>query len=255
MNLFKKHLVIPFIAIVLLVSACGEMKEEIVIEKDGSGTYEMSFDMIPMMRGMMTGFAAMAAEEGEEMDSTEIAAKVEEMIWKDFQGEVDTVMDITNRLPPEVTEDPQKMAIASNMEVFMKGGKAQGYLLSGIKYDFDDAKGLEDFYELYQNEGGKTDPKMQMLMGNSESEIRITSNSFYRSYQSTGKSEEIDLNQFNKMFEGVSVTTVFRAPKKIKDVKVKNFEIVSRDGNRVTLKYNLMDAMSSGEPVEMEIRW
>ena len=57
------------------------------------------------------------------------------------------------------------------------------------------------------------------------------------------------------MFEGVSVTTVFRAPKKIKDVKVKNFEIVSRDGNRVTLKYNLMDAMSSGEPVEMEIRW
>ena len=257
MKLIKQHSLLLCILSAILVTSCGQMKEEIVINKDGSGVYEMSFDMIPMMRGMMMGMSKMSEEGmfGEGVDSLELVAQLEEQIWSKFPDEVDSVMDLTRGAPPAISNDPAKMAIVEKATAFMRGGKSKGYLLSGVNYEFDDAADLEKFMEILK-EGNKGDSKVDMLMGNSDTEMILTSNSFYRSQKiEPSEDPDADLSKARELFEGAGITTVITAPKKIKKLKVKTYKIVERKGNKVTLKIDMLDYFTATESAEVEITW
>ena len=257
MKLFKLHPLILFILSAILVTSCGQMKEEIIIEKGGTGSYEMSFDMIPMMRGMMLGMSQMADEGMMGPDSLEMMAKLEEQIWSKFPDEVDSTMDLSQGVPPEVRDNPAKMAIVKKATGFVRGGKNKGYLLSGVNYQFESVDDLKAFYEI-SREGNKGNPKMDMLMGKTDTEMIITSNRFFRSQkieQEEDEEDEQDLSSIEKFFEGAGITTVITVPKKIKKINVKTYEIVKRKGNSVTLKIDILDLFTASEPAEFDIRW
>ncbi|MEL7148948.1 MAG: hypothetical protein AAFO69_21415 [Bacteroidota bacterium] len=255
MKLFQLNTIALLLLSVILVTSCGEMKEEIIIEKDGSGFYEMSFDMIPMMRNMMVGVSFMAQEDLSEEDSLALLAKVEEKLWSEFPDEVDSIMDISQGVPPEIKNDAAKMAVVEKTNAFMRGGKKKGYLLSGVNYRFDSAEDLQNFYTIFK-EGNKRDPKMSMLMKNSDTETVITSNSFFRS-QTMDQSDEQDQNydKIKQFFEGTSVTTVITTPKKIKKVNVKTYKVVAQTDKSVTVEMDMLDFFTTTEPIEIDVKW
>ena len=256
MKLSNQNPFVLFIFSVFLLTSCGEMKEEIVIDEDGSGFYEVSFDMIPMMRGMMQGMSQLTDEDMTEADSLEMIAAVEEQIWAQFPDEVDSTMDLQQGIPPEVRDSPEKMAVVEKASAFMRGGKSKGYLLTGVNYKFDDAEDLMKFYEL-SREGNKGDPKMDMLMGNTDTELVITANSFFRSQKVAQSDEEDqpDIEVIKKFFKDGGITTVITVPGKIKKLNVKTYEIVEQTKNSVTLKIDMLDLFTTEEPAEIDIKW
>lgn len=244
-----------FIIGAILMSSCGEMREEITINPNGSGTYDISADVIPMMRGMMEGFAQMSIAEGEEADSATIAAKVDEMLWKDFGDEIDSVMSFDEKIPENIKSDPEKMALIENAEMYMRGGKSKGYLLSGLTLNFKNADDLQKLMEL-SKESTENDPKASMLFANSNTTMKISKNSFFRSSvrEEDDTTDTPTLDELTSLFDDFSIITVINTPKKIKSVKVKAYEVVKQTNKSVTLKYDLEDIISN-EPSEIMIKW
>jgi len=231
------------------------MREEISIKADGTGTYEISSDIIPMMRGMMLSFAKMDLEEGEELDSVELANKVEELVWKDFGDEIDSVLSLDDRIPPDLKSDPAQMAMIERTTMFMRGGRNKGYLKSGVNYSFENAQDLKDFIKLSE-EQTKGDNKVKMLFGDSETVLKMTKNSFFRSTtQNQPEKSEEELEDLESMFSDVSILTVINTPKKIKKVKVKTYEIVERKAKSVTLQYKIGDILQGNKTSEISIEW
>lgn len=240
----------------ILLASCGEMKEEITIKADGSGVYDVSADMIPMMRGMMEGFAKMGLAEGEDADSATIAAKVDEMLWKDFGDDIDSVISFNDKIPENIKNDPKKMAILENAEMYMRGGKSKGYLLTGMTLDFENSDQLLELMEM-SKESTENDPKVAMLFGSSNTTMEITKDSFYRSTIREKDDEDNDTpnpDELTSLFNDFSIVTVINTPKKIKSVEVKTYEVIKQSDKSVTLKYNLEDIMSN-EPSEIMIKW
>lgn len=250
-----RSIYIAFISLIILGS-CGEMREEITIQSNGSGTYDISSDMIPMMRSMMEGFAKMSDSEDEELDSAALAAKVDEMLWKDFGDEIDSIMSFDEKLPEEIANDPEKMALIENAQMYMRGGRTKGYLKTGLTYSFNNVDDFRKFMELSE-ESTRGDQKAGILFGDFETTIKMTSTSFFRSTTKTKSDEEEDkpnLDDLNAMFKDLSIVTVINTPKKIKSLDVKTYEIVEQQAKSVTLRYRLEDIVSD-KPTEILIKW
>lgn len=237
--------------IVVVLSSCGEIKEEITLNSDGSGSYRMSADMIPMMRTMMYSFAKMSADEG--ADSLEIMAEVEEKLWKDFPDEIDSVLNIANRLDEEIKNNPDKMALLESTTMFMRGGKSKGYMHTGLEFDFANSEEFNQLMDLVQ-EGQQKDKQANML-GKSETEIKVTPKLFYRK---TTQVSELDSDKLppnmSGMMDEMKVLTVLKFERKIKSIDVKGYGIVEKSNNQVTLEYDLSQRLNKGDFTEIKVQ-
>ena len=236
---------------VVLLSSCGEIKEEITVNADGSGSYGVSADMIPMMRTMMYSFAKMSAEEG--MDSMDIMAQVEEQLWKDFPEEIDSVLSIDQRLDEDIRNDPTKMALIEKSTMFMRGGKSKGYMITGLEFEFADDEEFSKFMAVVQ-EGQQKDKQAGML-GETSQELKITPKSFYR--KST-QIKELDDSKFpgstSAMLDEMNIYTVLKFEKKIKSIDVKGYDIVEKSDNEVKLKFDFTKRVNKGDYSEIKIQ-
>lgn len=249
----KFPIILTLLCSILLLSSCGDIKEEITIQEDGSGEYILSTDMIPMMRNMMKGFATMAMTEEEKLDSNAVNATIEEMLWKDFKGEIDSTLDISSKIPEDIKKDPSKMALINQTHAFMRGSKEKGYMLMGMNYSFKSSKDFTELQKLIE-EGQKKDKKGS-LFGESKTETKITNTSFYRSSKQTkpAKEEDPSVSAMMKMFDSMNMYTTINFPRKIKTIQVSTYEIVSKTEKSVTLKYNLLKALETGNTVTIDI--
>ena len=238
---------------ILLLTSCGDIKEEITFKEDGSGNYTISTDMIPMMRNMMKGFATMGMTEEEKLDTAAVTAKLEAMLWKDFKGEIDSTLDISSKIPEDIKKDPSKMALINQAHMFMRGSQEKGYMNMGMDYTFKNTKNLTELLTIIE-EGQKKDKKGS-LFGESKTETKITNTSFYRSSKQTKpvKEEDASVMAMMKMFESMNLYTTLNFPRKIKSVTVSTYEVVSKTDKSVTLKYNLLKALEKGNAVTIDI--
>lgn len=233
----------------LALISCGEIKEEIVIKADGSGSYDVSADIIPMMRKMMTGMAAMLDED--DLTDEQIAQKVEDMIWKDFPNEVDSVLDFSDKLDAETLADKEKMRILENVTLYMRGGRDLGYMKTGVSYPFSNSADFEQMQALL-GESSKADPKAALL-SQAKTDIKIGPNSFYRS-SVVPENDDENYAAVAKMMAGSKITTVLQFDKKISSVNVETYEIVKQEAKSITLSYSLADALTAGKRTTIDIK-
>lgn len=241
-----RNYLVTLLFVLGMLTSCGEMHEEITINEDGSGTYEISADIIPMMREMMKGLAALGLEEGETLDSLELDA----LIWEDFPEEVDSIMNMDDQIPDSVRNDPAKMALVQKMTVFQKGGKKKGYMRSGINFQFANSQEVMDFENLLE-ETSKEDKQVK-LMGESNTTIELTPTLFYRSTTTTSASGTEDQG-IDEMLGNSKIVTRINFSKKIKKVSTKTYQVVEQTATSVTLSYSFLEALNSEEPIEFRI--
>jgi len=239
------------VLVVILLSACGEVTEEITIKNDSSGSYEVSSDMIPMMRQMMYGIAKMSVEEGEEVDSLELVERAEKLVWKDFPDEVDSTLSIDSELPPEVKDDPKAMALLEQTTMYMRGGKKKGYMKTGVKFNFNNDQEFKDFMELMEENSSK-DKKANML-GQPEIEMKITPKLFVRTSKAENVSEDDATPQLASLLADMQMITIINFDRKIKNVELVHYDIIEQSAKSIKLKYNLVEAMEDGTKSEIRI--
>ncbi|MBT8196539.1 MAG: hypothetical protein HKO56_03195 [Bacteroidia bacterium] len=241
MNLLKSAFVLLISA--ALLSSCGEIREEIVFNENGAGTYDISADMIPMFRGMMTSMASLTIDGADEMDSLQIAEEVEKLIWEEFPDKIDSTFAIPQKDIDRFKGNKSKKKLLDQATMYMKGGKVDGAMYTGMLFNF---KSLEEFITFNDmlDESNKNNKKMKMF-SNSKTTLKVTPNSFYRYSKNSKKSkEEIEEKESDLMamdfLKDMSITTYIEFPKKIKSIKVDGATIAERTDNSVTITYNLM---------------
>ena len=229
-----QHLLWSFITTLLLTS-CGDFTEEITINEDGSGKMEFYTDLVPFMSKTMAAFASMG-EESDQLSEEELDKKVENMIWEKMGAEIDSVIDYTDKIPPEIKNDPVKYEIVKRMTGFMKGGKKEGKINTGIAFPYKDNTDLANFISVLE-ESQEKDPQAR-LMGDGKSKYTTTKNSFRRTivYNNEDKeASQIPMEAFKDMKYYVIINT----PKKIKNITGSN--IKSQTDKQVIFEYNIID--------------
>lgn len=240
----------------ILFASCGEMQEIIIINKNGSGTQEIVTDMVPMLRQSVKGMAHLMIEDIDQLDSAEIDAALDEVVWEELGEEVDSIISFQDRIDADVAADPDRMAILENTTMYMRGGRKYGYMHMGLLYKFDNIKDLERFVELSQQAGEK-DQKFNTLMGDFDMKLKLSDNSFYRSYIRNSKRadmDDYDPQYLAKAFGNSSFSTTINTPGKIKSVDTKGYEIVERSERSITVKYNIAD-MLTAEEISIDLKW
>lgn len=249
----KLSLTLVFFASLILLCSCGEVREEITFNKDGSGTYDVSANTLPMMMQMMQGPARMTVKEGEPTDSAAIAARIEEMIWKDLPDEIDSVISLESDLTPEMRNDPEVMALFNKTTAYMKGSRKDGFIKSGVKFGFESSEEFQKFMKMIEENSQKEEQKN--MLGKTKTEITVTPKSFIRTVEYVDRPEDNQQNPLSRMMlEDMSMLTVLNFPTKIKTVDLVHYEVVERSERSITLKFDMVKAMESDAKSEIRIK-
>lgn len=249
----KLSLNLLFFTCLIVMASCGEVREEITFDKDGSGTYEVSADIIPMMKKMMESTAKLTVEDGETMDSAALAAKVDEMIWKDFPGEIDSVISLDSKITPEMKNDPETMALVNKTTAYMRGSREEGFIKTGVKFSFDSSDEFMSFMNLIEENG--QEGKQDNPLGKTKTELIVTPKSFIRTVEYLNKQEEDPSDGMALlMLQDMSILTVLNFPGKIDKVDVTHYEIIEKSDRSVTLKFDMIKAMKSDAKSEIRVK-
>ena len=256
-NLIKKTIFCAVMALTFLTS-CSEMTEEIFVNEDGSGEYLIYTDMLGTMRNTMIQMDEMMTPDSIRNNETEEEklARIEERIWQDFPESVDSVMDISDRVDPEELSAESK-ALMEKTIMFMKGGKEEGQIKMGLKFNFADLNDLNNFLvEMAENQ--KKNPQSQGMFaggepGDSKMEFEMSKKKFSRAHTILKKPEipSEQLAMVQMMMKG-KIRTIVHLPKKVKKVKGDHF--VSKDGKTVVFEYDLMDYVKGDLEGDFEIK-
>lgn len=249
----KLSLKLSLFACVISLCSCGDIREEITFNKDGSGTYEVSSDIIPMMEKMMMSTAKLTVKEGEAMDSAALAAKVEEMVWKDFPGKIDSVISLESNLTPEMKNDEQTMALLNKTTAYMKGSREEGFIKAGVKFDFESSEEFLSFMNMMEDNSQKSEQNSPL--GKTKTEMIVTPKSYIRTVEYIDRPEDDQSGGMALlMLQDMNMLTVLNFPKKIDKVDLVHYDIVEQSDKSVTVKYNIIEAMESDSKSEIRIK-
>lgn len=256
-NFLNKCMLIALVATTFLTS-CKQLTEEIYINEDGSGEYLLYTDAVGTMRNSMIEMDKLFTPDSIRANETEDEkmVRIEERIWQDFPEQVDSIMDVSERTDTtEMTAESKEMMRRTIM--FMKGGRAEGYVNMGLKYNFLSMDDLDNFIqEMADNQ--KNNPQTQgmfsdEMMAESEMDFIMSKKKFSRKHTIVKKPTLSDpqLTMMETMMSG-KVKTIVHLPRKVK--KVKGAHFVSQDGKTVTFEYDLLDYIKGDLIADFEIR-
>ena len=245
---------------VLFFYSCDNINEEIYINEDGTGTYIFYSDMVPSLTEMTMSMTKMFAQ----MDSTKaplnedsLRMAIEAKIWDDFPSEIDSILDFSNEVPKEVTDDPVGAEMVKRMTGFMKGGKDAGYVNMGVKYSFKSAEDLEAFFQIMKD-NKRDNPQLPSGMLQKLSNIELESQFTFSKNKISRKTvvpENIDLDietdDIKKLIPVSKGRTIIHLPRKVKEAKGES--IVKVDGKTVILEYDLVKSMMGEVNTDFEI--
>ncbi len=252
-----------FLAILALVglASCGNVVEEINIEADGSGTYEIKTDIVPATVNMAVTFTKMFAA----MDTTKtinedsLRTAILEEVWADFgDEEVDSVIDVMSQIPDSTLNKGDNRKYAEKITMFMKGSREKGYMNMGMQYPFANGEDLQDFmafFEQLQKDSSKNQKKSPIgELGDVRSTTTITQNkkTFARATVYHNPAEETeDLNGLKEMMGDGKYITVVNTKRKIKTVKGNYIKSVA--DYKVVFEYDFIPAFTGQIDTDFEI--
>lgn len=262
MTRIKRFTIIALLSVAVFgMNGCISIIEKINFNKDGSGEYELSFDMgnmMMMLKNMDLGSMMGEAGDGE----TKLPA--------DAFEKRDTVMNLYDVIA-ESTEDIERPEFwkKANISVNMDGD--EGVFLTTIKFPFKDTKDITFFYENLSklSEGGDANLGMASgllsgLGGNGmtsgKNEYTMKGRKFTRKAASMnindmeGMDDMKDQLQMVKMFmASATYTTVYSFGKKVKTVSNKE-SVISEDKKTVTTEVSLVDMLEGKGDVNNDIK-
>lgn len=245
---------------IALVS-CGTIEEEIMLEADGSGLYEVKTDVIPMAVDMAVTMTKMFASFDTTLvlDDDSLRTAMLDEIWEDFGDEVvDSIIDVSTMLPDSVLNKGDNRTYYDKMTLYMRGSRAEGHMYFGLEYPFTSQEDLQNFmtfFEELQKQNNENDLEGPLgALSNIASTVTITADaqSWRRKTVYSGTTENTSgMPAMDALMGKMKYITTINTKKKIKSVKGENLK--SADDYQVVFEYDLTAIMNGEANTDIEI--
>jgi len=248
----------------LFLCSCGDMTEELHLEKDGSGKwkYHMDLSNTIQMMGMMGGMMG---------DSLDVNP---DDLWNELGADkIDTIMDLTSGMTAEQLSKLDNPEYLDNIELRMQGDKKNETLFLNMAFDFDSFEHLDGIFKemnKLSDEGSQDQTAMlsqmsNMFTGGNVSEIysfdkkKFIKKAVDNSEMDMGNllgdmGEEGDemAGMMEMFFAGNKVTTIYHFPFKVTSVSNDEAEI---DENTVTIERDFKEYLEKGNNEEVIVKF
>jgi hypothetical protein len=232
----------------LALTSCFDILEEIELNKDGSGVYKMTMDMGEMLS---SPFMRMALEEqmkeNGELDASEM--KMDSVI---------NYLESPNAGELTAAERAVIAKLDARMSMDMEAGEGGFFMV--LPFDnVEEINILQEGLEKLDEEDGEEaaedggNPFAGMFGGGgmqpSDSRFRLQKRTLIREV-TVGElpfddMEDESLDMVKMMFEGATMTTIYRLPGKVKSTTIEGAEV---DGKTVTVSYDLVELFEGQIP-------
>ncbi|NND26626.1 MAG: hypothetical protein HKO00_11435 [Flavobacteriaceae bacterium] len=274
----KRFWTLIITVIIMSFNSCA-VKERLVFNEDGSGTFLVTYDMSQIMSQMGDAFQDIGPEDDKEddEDSTEIKEKkpntvIDSIIYfKDiFEQYKDSIAQMTDK-------ERYEMETLKDMYMTMKMNEELKMFNYGIGLEFKKVEDLKDIQERVEkaksfNEQGeqldmmKEGSPMGKYMGDGDQKVDyyFTETSFSRVTTMPEKAvdDTLDLNDnpeegddsFSEELEGSFYSVEITFPKRIKSTSVKD-ALISEDGKTVSYKVNWADYLKDPKLLDISVEF
>lgn len=214
----KFNLLVLLLALFSLQS-CFDVVENMKVNKNGSGTYELTYDLSSVMaNGMMKEMLkeSMQSEEGPFAN-----------MMVDGAVEMDTVIQLKDsplaeEMEGDVPEVMKKAKMAMNMS------ESQGVFKIVLSLDFDKVAEIADFYKLLQETGEDQQGFGAMMPSNGLFQLNgktLTRQAMDVSAASEAMGDDESMAMMKMMMAGATYTTIYEFPKKVKSTTIPDAEV------------------------------
>lgn len=274
----KRYWTLIITVIIMSFNSCA-VKEQLVFNEDGSGTFLVTYDMSQIMSQMGDAFQDIGPEDDKEddEDSTEIKEKkpntvIDSIIYfKDiFEQYKDSIAQMTDK-------ERYEMETLKDMYMTMKMNEELKMFNYGIGLEFKKVEDLKDIQERVEkaksfNEQGeqldmmKEGSPMGKYMGDGDQKVDyyFTETGFSRVTTMPEKAvdDTLDLNDnpeegddsFSEELEGSFYSVEITFPKRIKSTSVKD-ALISEDGKTVSYKVNWADYLKDPKLLDISVEF
>lgn len=243
-----KRLLVLILGLSLLgLTSCIDMLEELSLNKDGSGTYNITFDMSgiyndPMMKGMM-----------EEMMQGEDGLSLE----NGLSEEMDTLIRFAD-MPAERKQQLEKPEFWDRVSMRMIMSESQKAFRTELKLDF---KSLDEIDYFYKNLDKISDDDQAGGMGGGMPEFLPSGGLFslnkrtlerLPSPQAKNTMSEEEMNMVKMFFAAATYKTVYNLPGRVKKTTIPGAEVA---GKTVTISHPFLEMMEGKAKMDGMIKF
>ena len=252
------RLVLPILcSMILFLTSCGDVTQEIWIEKDTSTTTHYSYDMTDAI-SMLQMFGSEMSEDsasGGKIKMGNSTDDLENLIFG-LEENTDTVFNLYDIAPAEEVaqgklDDLPDFLQESNIKISNKDGS----YIATLMIEFDQFEDIgNELSELKGLSKGDNDEFTQIIdyLGG----IKLTNKSFYAPPLSLAKENESDDDEMGdqmlkQLFSTGNFISIYHMPSKVKSCSVADAEI---KGKTVTITQPLKNIMSQTNDPGIEIK-
>jgi hypothetical protein len=227
------------LVLALATSGCFEMLEDIYLNSDGSGKYQITMDMSGMFDDPFMG-EMMKNSMMEQTGSDEL--------------EIDSLISFSELspggLPPTLTDNDRELIGRTEIRMRMSDKEKIGTIVFSFPFNnMDELNSFQEAFGRIQEEGGQGG--MGSLLGSgmtngAKTNWSLSGRTLNRDVDTAAAAEELEemddeTMEMMKMFMAESTfTTVYHLPGKVKKCTIPGAAV---EGKTVTLSYNMLDAM------------
>ncbi len=266
-----------------LLSSCGDIEQNLVLNANGSGTLETSFDVGEMM-GMMKGMGEMGdlqnddvtISAGEPADSTLSIAEepkdpmeliIEKVTDPAYSRDFDTLISFISIMPDSVKQKETRMDLVSKINLRMRSPANSTSLIMGVVMNFDNKAQLDELVKYIETMDNSSSTGMLPGMGGSgmQSEtflvfdadmkagwIRVDSIDYSGMAPEMGMSGDSmnmmsseDMGMMEMMFGNSKIKSVIHVPGEV--ISCSNKDAILTKDNKVIIEYSFMEALKKGK--------
>lgn len=232
----------------LTMSSCINLLEELTLKKDGSGSYNLTFDMSSLMSDdFLKGMLQESAKENEA--TKELSENLEK----------DTIIFLKD-MPMEAKQKTGRPEFWNNVKIHMKMSEKEEKFFTSIQLNFDKLSDIDFFYknlstlmeENAESMGNGMIPN-ELLPGGAlfkydkKKLVRLPAPK-----SQTNAAEDENMEMFKMFFSSATYTSVYNLPGRVTKTNMADAEI---DGNTVKVSSSLMDMMEGKSKAQGEIRF
>ena len=247
-TLAKKATVVIFAAF----CSCANITEEIYLNEDGSGQYMVYTDVVSSTRSMMMGMMNSIYPDASEDSLMQV---IDAQLWGQFPAEVDSIIDFSSQVPDSIKNDPMAMKYMEKAEMFMKGKKEDGYLNSGMRFNFSSVEELQEFNDFLSENQGSGGAQMNMDLPQMKVNYTFDGKTFSRTAR---MDESKTLTDSTKMVLGSLLMEsksrlIIHLPRKAKNVS--SNQLVGQEGKDVIYEFELIKVLAGEQSTDVKVEF
>ena len=211
--------------------------EEIFINEDGSGRYNVYTNEVPLLKQAIMMRL-------QETDSKNLEKKAEEEIWANHPANFNEASNPLNKVNKKLLDDSQRKLLR-NITNFTIGNKLKNTIDSGVMCKFNNLEELSQLMDLLRTDPLQSLETVQLKETNSVFEL--SSNKFTKQTLVANK------NSTSTSLKKGTLTTNLYLPNDVK--KVKGANLKSKKGRLVSFEYDLSEVLTGKIDTDFEVKW